>query len=224
MLPTYALAAGPALTRSVRADVDGDGKAEPVTLKATGQEGDFTLKVGGQEVKGRVGTKAKGFRLVDLDASDKRQQVLVAGQGPNGGDVHVLYQLGPEGPRQLPLPECKPAVFGDGLLLTDCWMGFWERREKYTYDSQAGTFTHVPQQLYWVNKSYKVARSFPLYRGREGQEVVATVRQGSTLTFVAFWAGAQDSDWYLLRSESGLLGWARLSAIQEHLVGLVMAG
>jgi len=193
-------------------------------LKATGQEGDFTLKAGGQEVKGRVGTKAKGFRLVDLEPTDKRREVLVAGEGPSGRDVYVLYQLGPEGPRQLPLPECTPAVFGNGLLLTDCWMGFWERREKYTYDSQAGTFTHVPQELYWVDKPFKVASSFPLHRGREGQDVVANVRPGSTLTLVAFWAGAPDSDWYLLRSESGLLGWARLSSFQEHLVGFVQAG
>jgi hypothetical protein len=223
LLPTCALAA-PALLRSTRADLDGDGKAEPLSFQSTNKEGGFALKAGGFELKGQVGTPAKGFRVVDLDASDTQREVLVAGHGPNGREVYALYRLEREGWKQLPLPECTPVIKGNGLLLCDSWMGFWERRETYTYDGRAGTFTHVPQDLYWVGKPYKVASTAPLHRSREDAQVVASLKPGSTVTFVAFWAGAGDSDWYLLRSETGVLGWARLSELQEHLVGLVQAG
>jgi len=223
LLPTCALAA-PALLRSTRADLDGDKKAESLTFQTTNKEGGFTLKAGGFELKGQVGAPAKGFQVVDLDASDAQREVLVAGQGPNGRDVYALYRLERGGWKQLPLPECTPVIKGNGVLLSDCWMGFWERRETYTYDSRAGTFTHVPQEFYWVGKPYKVSSASPLHRSREDSQVVAHLKQGSTVTFVAFWAGAADSDWYLLRSETGIVGWARLSAIQEHLVGMVQAG
>jgi hypothetical protein len=58
-----------------------------------------------------------------------------------------------------------------------------------------------------------VGKSFPIYRTRGGREVVANLKEGSRAQILACEVrdcGGGDDDaclWYLIRSESGLLGW-----------------
>ena len=85
----------------------------------------------------------------------------------------------------------------------------------------ARTLRRVTQELYHVGAEATVRESFPIYHSRNHSGIVARVQPGSKVLLLACDPspecktpkGEVDDyycDWYLIRSVTGLTGWARL--------------
>ena len=79
-------------------------------------------------------------------------------------------------------------------------------REKYLWDRSAKKFRRVPQAFYYVGVEGKVVRSFPIFRAQSGSQVVARLRPKNAFLILVW---DKKSNRYLVRSESGLVGWAK---------------
>ena len=78
----------------------------------------------------------------------------------------------------------------------------------------------VPPELYASGQKPRVATSFPLLRTRgDDADTVAKLRAGSTITLLA-----TDGAWYLVQSETGLLGWARAGTLAQNVETMKKAG
>lgn len=84
--------------------------------------------------------------------------------------------------------------------------------------SAAASTTKVLPELYALGLKPRVATSLPLLRTRlDDAETVAKLRAGSTITLLA-----TDGGWYLVQSETRLLGWARAGTLAKSLAGQLL--
>jgi hypothetical protein len=213
--------------KSTSADLDGDGKPEAISLQWNQGDSQFVLKVGATTVRGKVDdTEVLGVSIVDLDGSDKWKEVVVhmgvvysdASRAVYGFDGKAVKELG----RVNALTETR----GNGIVLSDTWMGFWARREKYVLERKAWKLNHVPQELYHVGAEATVKKSFPLARSRTDKAVVANLAPDSKIQVLAASPVSPNSRdfWYLVKSSTGLLGWTRSKDLAEKTEGLPWAG
>jgi hypothetical protein len=223
--PAHAQDAEP--VKSAQVDLDGDGKADAVTL-TPGGGGKFTLKVGGVTAQGGSAdaNEPLGFTVVDLDSGDKWKELVVHSLGDVDGD-HRFFVYGYDGKavRLLGDVNALSEAKGNGIVLVDQWQGFWNKRDKYALDRKAWKLVHVPQELYAVGVGATVKKSFPLQRSRTEAAVVATLAQGSKVEVLAAGAGPKGGPWwYLVKSSTGLLGWVRADTLEASTNDLPMAG
>lgn len=206
--------------KSTSADLDGDGKEEAISIQSSG-DGAFKLAAGGVRIAGQVkGNELSGFTVDDLDTRDARREVLVHTIGQMDEDHRVLF-YGFDGKRWTHLGTLTSAgeIKGNGIVLVDSWAGFWPKREKFTLDSKKKKLVATPQDLYWVGVDAQVKKSFPIQRSRTDSQVVANVAPGSKLTVVASAPDPKNErkDWYLIKTSTGLMGWAKMETISEGL-------
>lgn len=217
--------------KSAQVDLDGDGKPDAVTL-TPGKDGKFTLKVGGATVQGdAAGNEVPGFQVVDLDTGDKWKELLVQTLGEmDDGHRYFVYGYDGKAVKLLGAVHALTEAKGNGIVLVDRWMGFWQKRDKYTLDRKAWKLVHVPQELYAVTYApgeevtATVKKSFPLTQGRTGSAVVATTAQGTKVKVLAASVPAKGEVQYLVRSSTGLLGWVPGNVLVESTEGLPLAG
>ncbi|RKH48126.1 hypothetical protein D7Y23_20765 [Corallococcus sp. AB050B] len=210
---------------SAQVDLDGDGKPEAVSLTA-GAGGKFTLKAGEATVQGNAPrAEVRGFTVVDLATGDKWKELVVHSLGGVDED-HRFFLYGYDGKALRPLGDVHALTEakGNGIVLVDTWMGFWQRRDKYTLDRKAWKLVHVPQELYAVGVDATVKKSFPLAQNRTGSAVVATTAQGSKVQVLAASIPAKGEVQYLVKSSTGLLGWVPGNVLMESTEGLPLAG
>ncbi|MGE6763698.1 hypothetical protein ACQKGO_37150 [Corallococcus interemptor] len=211
--------------KSAQVDLDGDGKPDTVSLTA-GEGGKFTLKAGSATLQGNAsGNEVRGFTVVDLDTGDKWKELLVHTLGDMDDD-HRFFLYGYDGKAVKPLGDVRALTEakGNGIVLVDTWMGFWQRRDKYTLDRKAWKLVHVPQELYAVGVEATVKKSFPLTQSRTGSAVLATTAQGSKVQVLAASVPAKGEVQYLVRSSTGLLGWVPGNVLVASTDGLPLAG
>jgi len=228
-VPLGALGADP--VTEATADLDGDGKPEKVTLQP-GQDGAFTLKAGPVSMRGQVTTEAggndiHGFTVEDIDSSDKRREVLVHTTGELDEHHRVVFYAY-DGKRFTELGKLSSAgeIRGNGIVLVDEWVGFWKRRDKFVLDAKKAQLRKVEQDVYWVGQEATVKKSFPLQRSRTDSAVVANLAPDTKVLVVAAAPPSAQgpNDWYLIKSSTGLMGWARIEYGSELLDGLPWAG
>jgi hypothetical protein len=218
---------------SATVDVDGDGKQEAVSLEWRESEdaSPYVLKVGSATLRGSgKDFQVSGFTVVDLDASDRRKEIAVH---TGNTDVDARTDLFSYDGKKLKALGSVPKlteVKGNGIILSDQWQGFWNQRDKFTYDAKAGRVTEVPQELYYVGSvEAKVRESFPITYGRADKKVVANLAAGSTLqvlagAIVASRRNAYRDFVYLVKSSTGLLGWVDGAVLMNKTEGLPLAG
>lgn len=100
------------------------------------------------------------------------------------------------------------------------WLSAKELRKpaRIDGDATAGAILVLPE-LHASGLKPKVSVSFPLLRTRrDDAETVAKLRAGSTVTLLA-----TEGTWYLVQSETGLLGWARANTLTEGLAAMKKA-
>lgn len=233
-LMTLCLLAAPAAhagdegpVKSASVDLNGDGKPEALSLEWDAGKDQFVLKAGGATVRGATdGNEPAGFTVVDLDSGDKRKEVAVhTGQTDYDQRKH-LFAFDGKALKALGTVPALTEVRGNGIILSDSWQGFWNRRDKYALDAKAGKVSEVPQELYAVGVEATVKQSFPLARGLTEKTPVATLAQGSKIQVLAAAPVGKKGEGYLylVKSSTGLLGWAREKDLLEKTEGLPLAG
>ncbi|AKJ04079.1 hypothetical protein ATI61_101826 [Archangium gephyra] len=213
--------------KSTSADLDGDGKPEAISVQWGQGDAQFVLKVGGATVRGKTNdAEVRGVSVIDLDGGDKWKEVAVDMGLTDDDHRSIVYGFDGKALKELGSPHALTEVRGNGIVLSDSWMGFWNRREKYALDRKAWKLNPVPQELYFVGAEATVKKSFPIVRGTKDKAVVANLAEGSKIQVLAAApVGPKDPDyWYLVKSSTGLLGWTRGQNLQDNTEGLPWAG
>jgi hypothetical protein len=226
-----------------QADLNGDGKLENIVLEST-DNGDYTLKVNGLAVKGGLdNVPLESLAIVDIDTRDKRKEISIDTMGPSDDPACHLYAYDGRALIKVAALEGFRTYSGVGFVYTVDWMGFWSRTEKFALNSKTHLLARVPQELYNVaieldgkvkNVECVVREAFPIFSARTGNQVLATLAPKSTIQILACDPsprvkradGSVDSyscAWYLIRSSTGLLGWARLGTFMPKVDGLMLA-
>jgi len=209
------------LERTGKADLNGDGKSENMRLKVE-PSGKYVLTVGGVAMEGAFPPLSSfdeptaGISVVDVDRQDKYKelQIRVSSSADSMLDARtVLYRYDGGSLREvLRLDGRYLELFGNGIVHVTRWRGFWMEREKYVWDRSAQKFREVPQAFYYVGVEGRVVKSFPIFRALSGSQVVAQLRPKSAFLILVW---DRKSNRYLVRSESGLVGWARPEALES---------
>lgn len=207
----------------VTGDFDGDGKPETLTVAKE------KLKVPPlEDVWCEEGTCE--LEVIDVAAQEPGQELVVCELGPRDDrSCAVLTKRGGAWarvafPEALGTPSAVSAS-GTGILLAWYADRWYPRLEKFTWS--AGGVSHVKQPLLSTTTerhpepwTFPVDRVFPIYDRPEGTVVVANVATGRTASLVAespdhlYRSGGDDAKrWFLVRTQSGLTGWATLAAI-----------
>ncbi|MCP3138121.1 hypothetical protein [Pyxidicoccus xibeiensis] len=212
-------------TNSASVDLNGDGKQEAISLTWDEPRDEFVLKAGSATIRGGTdGNAPPGFVVVDLDSGDKRKELVVTtGQTDYDKQQH-LYAFDGKALKAIGNVPALTEAKGNGIILSDSWQGFWNRRDKYALD-KAGLVTEVPQELYAVGVEATVKQSFPLARSRTDKTAVATLAQGSKIQVLAAAPLGPPGEYlYLVKSSTGLLGWATGKDLTGKTQGLPVAG
>lgn len=110
---------------------------------------------------------------------------------------------------------------GNGIIYSDDWMGFLKKREKYTLNNQTQKLEKIPQELYYIGVEGTVCNGFAIYRTKELKDPIAKLCTGSKALILACYIYEYAAkNIYLLKSESGLIGWALEDKIFENLKDL----
>ncbi|WP_257446944.1 hypothetical protein [Archangium lipolyticum] len=203
--------------KSTSADLDGDGKPEAISIQWKEGDSQFVLKVGAATLRGKADdTEVHGVTVIDIDGGDKWKEVSVHTGLTDSDASSTIYGFDGKALRELGRVRALSEVRGNAIVLSDSWMGFWNRREKYALDRKAWKLTLVPQELYYVGVETSVKQSFPIVRSRTDSAPVANLAQSSKILVLAASIGPKDKEpWYLVKSSTGLLGWTRQRDLAE---------
>ncbi|MBN1881897.1 MAG: hypothetical protein JW885_06960 [Deltaproteobacteria bacterium] len=213
---------------SGNADLNGDGRPESITLAPGRSFGEFILSVDGVTTVGMFEFDVTdGFAVVDINASDVYKEIAVHAPGPSDDDEYLVYSFDGASLKEMGRLARWPTFSGNGIVLVDGWMGFWKIRDKYVLDTSTRTLRHVPQDLYAVGVEGHAIKSFPVYRTRSGNEVIANTMPNSNFIILACdtsptclnaYGDADDysCDWYLIKTVTGLVGWVRCETLMDY--------
>lgn len=188
---------------SATADLNSDKAADAISLTNARDGTSYTLTVGTARVvetlDARLNERAKGFQVVDLDRTDRFQEIAVALVGDSSESTR-LYSF--DGARINRMAELAllPSFHGTGIVYVQSWGGFWLRTDKYVLNAKTRTLT--PQPFYYVGVEATVLVSLPIYAGETKKTIVAHLQPKSRVTILL-----NHGDWYLLKSTTGLTGW-----------------
>jgi hypothetical protein len=224
--------------RSAVVDLNGNGKRENIRIDIEKGYGPskYTLHVGRVSVKGRLSEGVDGFQIVDINSADGYKEIAVRAQGPSDWLSYHLYWYDGKRIRDLGQVPGGWAKFpGNGSVLV--YRNIEEYTalvtEKYVLSADRGTLRIVPQEMYYLGTVVTVAKSFPIYYTRGSTQVVADLARGSRITILAYVPAVRDSDGklkkgtddeFLIKSQKGLLGWAKGQQIIRNIKDLPMAG
>jgi hypothetical protein len=223
ILFSFSWSSGTEFVTSAQEDLNGDGNIEDIILSDISELGDFTLRIGSFTTKGKFSTEmeaADGFIIVDIDESDKYKEVAVHTPGPSDDDEYVIFWYDGKSIKEMGYVSRWPLFYGNGIVNVDGWMGFWSIREKYVLDKKSRTLQQVPQEFYYVGVEAEVRETFSIYKTRGASHVVANLKPKSEcLILVCDPSPAQyGDDWYLIKSTTGLVGWAQEKTIYDKLM------
>jgi len=213
------------LRKVARRDLNGDGIEENIRLVYADQEGNFTINIGSIEYSNKLSDSVDGFILVDVNENDKFLEVAIHTPGPSDDDEYLILRYKGNEIKVLGKLTRWPYFMRNGIVYVDDWMGFWKKREKFVLNPKTEQLEKVPQEFYYVGIEATVAKSFPIYQTRENKEVVANLKEKSKILIIL--CDPSDSNTfkhqYLIKSESGILGWASLESFEDKLEGLPWA-
>jgi hypothetical protein len=159
---------------------------------------------------------------VDIDTSDKYKEIAVHNPGPSEDDEYAIYWYDGKSIKAMGVLSRWPKLFGNGIVLVDDWMGFWSKKDKYVLNKKTRGLELIPQEFYYVGAEATVKEIFPIYETRDGSTIVANLAPKSKILILLCDCspGEYMDKWYLIKSETGILGWTRPKPFHEKLDGL----
>ena len=214
--------------KSAKADLDGNGTTEHITISETTESGDFLLKIEQSSFTGKLELgAADGFILVDIDTGDKYKEVAVHTPGPSSDDEYLIYWYDGNSIKEIGKLSRWPEFLGNGIVHVKNWMGFWAQNNKYVLDKKTRKLKSFPQDMYYVGVEVDVKKSFPIYKTRVCKERVAYLKPESKIMLFACDPSSSEinsSSWsYLIKSSTNLIGWAKERDFSQKVEGLPLA-
>jgi len=208
-----------------KADLDGDGKVENIALFSTQPSfsdltGHIRLDIGDATwTSNDIHDLHDGpwLGVIDIRQRDefKEVEVVIAGGGPSEEPHHLIfaYRAG-----ALTLLRSfwahSPKYTGTGFIRARQRAAIGMVNFKYVLAEDGLSIEHVEQPLYalnWDTWTVPVTTSFPIYAQQTEDQQVGLLKQGAPITLVGV-----DGDWVLVRSSTGLMGWARATEIRQN--------
>lgn len=211
--------------KNFKTDLNGDGKKDNIVLIETKDTGEFTLKVNKSIIRDKSNAEIDGFIIVDIDTTDKYQEIAVHTPGESDDDVYLIYWYDGNDIKLMGNLTRWPDFKGDGTVMVGDWMGFWTKWDKYVLDVESRRLKLIPQELYAVNEEATVRESFSIYKSKSAGEIVEVLVPGTRIQILAcaVAGGNYLSDWYLLKTKDNIIGWAKLESFCDKVDGLPWA-
>lgn len=103
------------------------------------------------------------------------------------------------------------------MIYISMHMGFWPKIEKYTLQDTSRVLKIIPQEFYYVGVEGTVIESFPIWRIRKEKEILSYLKPKEKIILILCAceekpdepSGSLYNDWYLIKSENGILGWVK---------------
>jgi len=208
------------------ADLNNDHKQEKILLRTLDDSYLFRLQISDVQITDSFTYEsADGFRLIDIDKSDMFKEIAVHCPGLSDDDEYLIFWY--DGTNIIKMAQLArwPTFPGNGIVYADNWEGFWTRRDKYELDKSVRIVNLIPQPAYYVGVKATVKTPFMIYREPELNHKVALLGKDSEIELLLFSWGNEDyhDQLYLIKSQTGLLGWARYIEFSEKIEGLPLA-
>lgn len=224
---------------TIKYDLNFDGRDEIIKCSYHESTYEFTLQIGSAAATGTFAESYDmGIEIIDINKNDNLREVVLKGYGNSDqNDMYFFQYLNGI------IVNCGhlPSNFGveakgNSILTEYGWMGFWDIKFEYEFDSRNKTLTKVEKEFYDVNKECEVKTSFKLLTGRDDNSVVAVnLKPKTKLTIVKAditpacdpvngYTDDMMCDWFLIKTSDGKQGWCRLKDFYENVDGLVWAG
>lgn len=213
------------IMEKAKVDLDGNNCSESISISDLTDDGGFVLKVNDVSVKGKLSDKVDGFVIVDIDKNDKYKEIAVHTPGPSDDDEYQIYWYDGKSLKNMGKLSRWPKFLGDGTVLVGDWMGFWVKSEKYILNQRKRTLQLLPQEFYFVNVKAKVKDKFPIYKTKNGREVVEEVKPNDNILILLCDLSSKSyrDQNYLIKTQTNLCGWAKLESFQDKVEGLPWA-
>ncbi len=226
-------AADPVYVASATADINGDGEPDAVSVSAALESTSFTLIINGKRLSvphdGFFDGMA-GFRVLSVNKGAKRKYIAVLLVAPN--DIHEtrLFYYDGAAARPAGIIGGEVEAPGNGAIYTTWWTGMWTCHAKYAAGAN-GVFRFVPQAAYYVGVTGTAKRSFPIrVSATPGGAVVANVAPDSKISLLLYMTydkgepGNAENGYYLIKTQTGLCGWADYKQFKDKVADLPFAG
>lgn len=233
LLAGSTLLAAPA--KAGKVDLDGDGKAEMVMLTpkagADGTSVEVWAEWSGQRVLLKGLEPEEALPELDLQVAavsprgGKKQWLQVSVIGASDFQQYSFLGLADGALAEVARLEGQGEVTfpGNGSALQKVWMGFWTRTLKHEVTAAEGLRLLEPE-FYHVGVKGRVLKTFELKLNRKDGGVLARPRVGSDVELLAYHRdpaksnGEDDeiSDWYLVKTETGLMGWVQMGTLRDE--------
>ncbi|MBN1572415.1 MAG: hypothetical protein JW984_04380 [Deltaproteobacteria bacterium] len=223
---------GEEVMKTANADLNGDGIPDKISFTLNRAMGGFALFVNETSVIGKFkDADINGFFVVDVKRYDPYKEIAVISYGEGYDYEYLLFRYDGSTIKEMGGFSGLPSYSGNGIVMVNIWMGFWSMKEKYLLDDSSGRLNHVSQELYYVGIEATVKESFPVYKTRGEKNVVAETLPTSKILIIACDpspkcedGGDFFCDWYLVKTNTGLIGWVRLKTLSDKLESLPWAG
>ncbi|MCX6873437.1 MAG: hypothetical protein NTW21_06465 [Verrucomicrobia bacterium] len=117
---------------------------------------------------------------------------------------------------------------GGGIVYGNSDNCYFTIRHSYALD-ESRKLSEVPQPMYYINKSFKADSDFPIQHSMNEVATVTKIDEGSDILIVALAykpvkqatsrpgkVETNQRDWYLIKSQSGLIGWIEGATLRRH--------
>jgi len=199
-----------------KSDLNSDGKEDSIILIAL-NEYDFQLIINESKISGSINDPIDGFKIIDIDESDKYKEIAVHTPGPSSDDMYMIYWYDGTEIKFMNQLSRWPEFKGNGIVYVNSWEGFWSPRDKYTLAESARKLVYIEQYAYYVGLKVRVNKGFKIYRDKELNSEVALLGDDSEIEIVLCDKnGYEYFDYkYLIKASSGLLGWSDFKTIDK---------
>lgn len=222
----------PALVKSATTDINGDDKPDTIALSSVPNAGRFVLSVNGSKLSVShedFFDASPGFSVLRLNTGSKKAYIAVFLAGPNDQDENRFFTYDGKTIRPMGAAPGIVTAPGNGAVYAQWWTGLWTCHAKYA-PNPSGVLRFVPQAAYYVGVNGIVKTSFPVrVAATKTAAVVANVAPGSKVTLLLFQPygkqpGSATEGYYLIKTQTGLCGWADYKVFDGRIPDLPFAG
>ncbi|MFC2092300.1 hypothetical protein ACFLSV_00230 [Bacteroidota bacterium] len=228
---------------SIYADINPDRKMEVISVYfprlKDGEIYDYVLTIDNDTAKGVFDIMDNAMvYLIDIDQSDGYQEVVLMAIGPSDMTDYKIFRY--SGGKIIKIGDVNGFfginTEGDGILKANEWMGFWLREQLYKLDNELMVLLLIPKDICSLDVDATVTQSFKILSERiDGAGVVKNLKPGTKIKLIEAdtsprcynnmgYLDDYNCDWYLIRTDDGTEGWARLETFRDLVDGLIWAG